>query len=596
MNFQKWSPFFSFRLYLLTFSIFLIGNKSFGEIVRLEIKSTEIYENGKSFGSAGTFERITGIAYGEISPRDKHNLIIQDIGLAPANNAGRVSYATEFILLRPLDPQKSNGLLFTSLPNRGNVFPPDTVLLGRGYTYLWTAWQGDVLPGNKRLTIQVPVATENGREITGKIRSEFEVAEITPTLSLSSGYFNGLIHHAYETVSMNTRDAILTRRILESDPRQQVAPDDWAFSDCSGQEFPGKPSTTRISVKGGFNPDYIYELIYTGKNPLVLGLGFAAVRDLASFFKNTSPANPLQKGRQPLPYAILQGVSQCGNFTRSFLHLGFNQDEKNRMVFDGVSDHIGTRRISLNIRFGRPGGGGIQREDHFFPSNDAPFSWDVTTDPVSGIKGGMLETCLAQNACPKIMQTFSSSEYWQLRASLRTTDTYGTKDLAIPDQVRIYLFNSTQHSPFRFQDKISGFTTNYNPFQQNLRALMIALEEWIISNTPPPPSLYPRLDNHTLVNADQKSTGWPDIPGVIYNGKTNSGPLLDHGPLYRPELVSGILSEPPLAVPGKYYEVKVPVVDKDGNELGGIRSPELQAPLGTYTGWSLRKKDMEKAT
>jgi hypothetical protein len=585
------------KLCLLISFVFCAGC-AFARITRIEVTKTETYNDGKRFGSAGEYVRIFGKAYGEVDPNNSLNAIIQDIQLAPRNAKGNVEYVTEFILLQPKDINKSNGILFLSLPNRGNVFPPDTALLKRGYVYLWCAWQGDVLPGNNRVTIDVPVATDNGKEITGRIRSEFEAADLAKTLNVSSGYFNGMSHHSYETVTLDNSNAALTKRVHEEDERELIPNSDWVFADCSSTEFPGIPSTTKISLKGGFDPNYIYELIYTGKNPLVMGLGFAAIRDIASFFKHelkddAGNQNPIvtQGGTTiPIKVAIMQGISQCGNFTRTFLQLGFNEDENKKIVFEGVNDHIGTRRISLNIRFGRPGGGGLQREDHLFPSNEPPFTWDVTTEPISGVKGGILEKCIQTNTCPKIIQTFSSSEYWQLRASLRTTDPYSKKDISIPSNVRIYLFNSTQHGPFKMNDKISGFTTNDNSYTPNLRALLVALENWVLNDKQPPPSLYPRIDNNTLVKPDKKSIGWIDIPGVPFSGKTNEGALIDYGPNYNMKYVSGILREPPVIMKNKFYHVLVPKVDKDDNELGGIRNTTVLAPLGTYTGWSLRQK------
>src|SRR4030095_5413577 len=505
---------FIFRLCLLTCSfVFFCLEYSFAKIVRIEITSTEVYDGATRFGDAGEYIKLSGWAYGEVDPNNSLNSIIQDIQLAPRNARGRVEYVSQFILLRPVNMSKCNGILFLSLPNRGNVFPPDTALLKRGYIYLWTAWQADVLPGNNRAIMEVAGGKDSSKEITGGIRSEFEVADLTKTLNLSSGYFSGLTHHSYQAVSLDNSGARLTRRVLETDERQLIPNSDWAFADCNSKEFPGFPDKEKISLKGGFDPNYIYELIYTGKNPLVMGLGFAAIRDVASFFKNElsderDHQNPLVvhgNTTTPIKAAIVQGVSQCGNFTRTFLQLGFNEDENKKMVFEGVNDHIGTRRVSLNIRFGRPGGSALQREDHLFPSNEPPFTWDVTLEPISGIKGGILEKCIQTNTCPKIIQTFSSSEYWQLRASLRTTDPYGKKDIPIPSNVRIYLFNSTQHAPFKITDKVSVFTTNENSYVPNLRALLIALENWVLNDKQPPPSLYPRIDNNTLVRPDKKT-------------------------------------------------------------------------------------------
>lgn len=586
------------KLCLLSLVFLFCLQDAFAKIVRIEITGTEVYDGARKFGDAGEYIRISGWAYGEVDPNNSLNSIIQDIQLAPRNAGGMVEYTTQFVLLRPVNMSKCNGILFLSLPNRGNVFPPDTALLKRGYIYLWSAWQGDVLPGNNRVLMEVPVAKDSTKEITGRIRTEFEVTDITKTLNLSSGYFSGMTHHSYETVSLDNSTATLTKRVHEEDQRQPVPNSDWAFADCSLKEFPGFADREKISLKGGFDPNYIYELIYTGKNPLVMGLGFAAIRDVASFFKyqlgdERGHQNPLVvhgNTTTPVKAAIVQGVSQCGNFTRIFLQLGFNEDENKKIVFEGVNDHIGTRRVSLNIRFGRPGGGGMQREDHLFPSNEPPFTWDVTLDPISGVKGGILEKCLETNTCPKIIQTLSSSEYWQLRASLRTTDTYSKKDIPISSNVRIYLFNSTQHGPFKTNDKVSGFTTNDNNYLPNLRALLIALENWVLNDKQPPASDYPRIDNNTLVRPDKKSVGWTDIPGVPYSGEVNDGALLDYGPDFNYKYISGVLREPPAEIKDKFYHVLVPKVDKDDNELGGIRNTTVMAPLGTYTGWSLRKK------
>lgn len=586
------------RCCLLLLGLALFSFSAHARIVKLVITRTEPYADGKPLGTVGAYERVFGQAYGEVDPKLPQNAIIQDILLAPKNARGMVEYISDFVMLRPTDIRKSNGFLFLSLPNRGNVFGADTTLLKRGYTYLWCAWQGDVLagessPGNKRLTMQVPVATENGREITGKLRVELQVVTPTKTLNLSSGAFSGMIHHSYETVSLDNTGLMLTKRVHESDARITVPNSDWAFADCTALPFPGKPSTTQISLKDGFDPNYIYELVYTAKNPLVLGLGFASIRDFASLLRRETTAevdglNELRKA--PIRATVMQGVSQCSNFIRTFLQLGFNQDENGRQVFDGVNAHIGPRRISLNVRFGRPGGGGMQHEDHQFPGIEAPFTWDTTTDPVSGVTGGILEACTQTGTCPKIMQTLSSTEYRQSRASLTTTDVYGKRDLTIPDNVRIYLFAGTQHSPYSAVDQASGFTTDYNPTQPAHRALLIALEEWILAGKQPPLSVYPTLAAQTLVAPDQKSIGWPTIPGVTYNGRINEISVLDYGPAYQPKYMTGILlQEPPKVIKSNAYTVLVPKVDADGNEVSGIRNTTTRVPLGTYTGWSLRR-------
>ena len=588
---------FLFLLLILIHSSFC--NTLQARVYRVIVTKTEPYSDGKIFGQAGSYEKLTGQAYGEIDPDSKLNSIIQDIQLAPRNSRGMVDYVSDFIILRPSDISKSNGILFLSLPNRGNAFPADTVLLGRGYIYFWCAWQGDVLRGNNRLTMRVPYASDKGGSIAGILRTEFQVTSETATLNLSSGFFTGLTHYSYETVSLDNKDLTLTKRILESDTRDTLPAGEWAFSDCSKGRFPGIPSTTKISLRNGFQPNLIYELIYTAKDPLVLGLGFAAIRDFSSFLRHelkdeSGFPNPLvSKGGSinSVKAAIMQGVSQCSNFARTFLFFGFNQDENGLIVFDGVNAHIGTRRISLNIRFGRPGGGGLQHEDHLFPGNDPPFSWDKELDHISGITGGILEKCIGTATCPKIMQTLSSTEYWQLRASLTTTDSYGTRDLKIPDNVRIYLFSGTQHSPAGGADQISGFSMNYNSYVPYHRALIVALEKWVLEGKEPPASSYPTIASKTLTTPDKIGTGWPDIPGVPYSGKANELPLLDYGPLYDFRNVTGILTqEPPKVKSDQPYKTLVPKVDKDGNEIAGIRGINIRVPVGTYTGWALRRK------
>jgi hypothetical protein len=592
-----------FRFLIAFLIVFLNCCPLQAEIVRIIITKTEPYLEGKVFGTAGSYEKLTGQAYGEVDPENPLYSIIQDINLAPMNERGMVEYISDFIILRPVDMTKSNGILFLSLPNRGNVFPADTALLGRGYIYVWCAWQGDVLSGNSRLIMKVPYASDNGNEITGLLRTEYQVSSSVNTLNLSGGFFTGQTHHSYETISLDNKDCTLTKRILESDPRIPVPNNEWTFSDCTRSRFPGIPSVTKISLKDGFDPNYIYELIYTAKNPLVMGLGFAAIRDFSSFLKyelkdESGFPNPLlgeSAAVNPVRAAIMQGVSQCSNFTRTFLFLGFNQDEKGLKVFDGVNAHIGTRRIPLNVRFGRPGGGGLQHEDHLFPGNDPPFTWSKEYDTISGITGGILEKCIESGTCPKIMQTLSSSEYWQLRASLTMTDSYGTKDLNVPDNVRIYLFSGTQHTPGEIADQMSGFSQNNNSYYPYLRALIIAMEKWIMEGKEPPTSNYPKLASRTLVAPDKEAVGWPEIPGIPYNGKANMLPLLDYGSQYNFRDVSGILlQEPPKVKSEQNYITLVPRVDRDGNEIVGIRGINIRVPVGTYTGWALRREGYGK--
>jgi hypothetical protein len=564
---------------------------------------------GRTFGAVGAYEKVIGRAYGELDSGQAQNAIITDIKLAPRNKAGKVEYETSFYLIKPVEAKHGNGLLYYNVVNRGNKGGFDTLNLGvpggndptdpgdgfalkRGYTFLWSGWQPDVLPGNGRMTMKAPVARNaDGSEITGKVRAEYIVIEPVNTLNLSSGTFTGLNHASYETVSMDTTAASLTYRIKETDPRVPIAAAEWAFADCGKTAFPGVPSSAKICLKGGFNPNFIYELMYTAKDPLVLGVGLAATRDLVSFFRHADrddagTANPLAN---ELRAAIMEGSSQSGRFMRTFLNLGFNQDEGGKIVFEGMNPHIATGMVPINVRFGQPGRGYGQHEEHSYPAHEAPFTWSRVTDAVSGRTAGLLDRCGKTNTCPKIMQTVSSTEYWQGRMAVNTTDGMGQHDVDIPSNVRIYHIAGTQHGPASQPSLgICQQLSNDNPNQETRRALLVALEQWISKGTEPPASRYPTLKQGSLVAPDAEKIGWPKIPGVRYNGLVDELDMLDFGKEFIAQDESGILAEPPV-IRGKPYVMLVPKVDADGNEIDGVHSTKLQAPIGTYSGWNLRR-------
>ena len=546
------------------------------------------------------YERVIGTAYGAVDPDHPMNAIIRDIELAPRNAQGLVEYATRFEIARPLDG--GNGVLLYDAVNRGDrvadsIFGPtflgvNSIPRERGHTIVWSGWQGDLLEGGGRLTIDVPVATHSGATITGVIRTEYIVRSPTSTLNLSSGAFTGATHKSYEPVSMDSTLATLTKREKEADPRVPVSSTDWAYADCSGVAFPGVPNPTKICLKDGFDPNLIYELLYEAKDPLVLGLGFAATRDLVAFFRHAvedddGDPNPVAG---TITHALIHGTSQAGRYVRSLIDLGFNEDEAGHTVFEGANPLIAPGRVPLNVRFGQPGRAYGQHEDHTFPVSESPFTWSRLRDQVSGSTNGLLDRCRRTNTCPKIVWTVSSTEYWQGRASLNTTDSRGRHDVGLPGHIRMYLFSSTQHIPaFVPTFNICQQLNNPNNYIPNLRALLVALEEWVVGNRKPPKSRIPLVRERTLVSSDRVSVGFPDIPGVKYTGLLNELTLLDLGPDFDPREESGILSEPPVVVTGSEYNVLVPKVDSDGNEIAGVSSTTRLAPLGTYTGWNLRR-------
>jgi hypothetical protein len=557
-----------------------------------------------SFGTAGTYQQLACTANGAVDPNDPLNAIIQDIKLAP-KVSGLVQYSMDVTILMPTDLSKSNHVMLFDVPNRGNRVLPggfniggsttsagDGFLHSQGFIIVAGGWQGDVLPGSGRLTMTVPVAHyPNGGTIIGRVRTEYGLtAGPATTQNLGSGPYTGTTTASYEAVSLNNSGAVLTQRVHQDDPRQLIPNSQWAFADCTTAPFPGTPSTTQICLNGGFDTNHIYELIYTARNPTVLGLGFAALRDLASFLRNdTSAGNPLAGGIQK---AILYGVSQTGRTVRTFLDLGFNEDEDHNMVFDGANPHIATSRIPLNVRFGAPGrASGTQHQEKQFPGSDAPLSWGDSLDPLTGENHGILDRCLASHTCPKIFQTISGTEYWQSAMSNDTIDFSAHHDLPIPPNVRIFYLSSTQHGGASVTATPETDTRSYcqnllniNPYIYNTRALITDLTAWVVNGTRPPTSRYPTVADGTLARADR--IGFPKLPGVDFTALYNSRLFLYRGQQFDFVDMSGILTEPPIEVAA--YNVLVPRVDRDGLDVAGVRSVAVSAPIGTNVPWNYR--------
>src|SRR4051812_7354321 len=393
------------------------------EIVRLEIVSRQPADGGRAAGAAGAFEVLRGRAYGEVDPADPRNVIIQDVALAPRNARGRVEYIATFALAKPVDMMKAARVLLYQVVNRGN----GQVTIGsEGYISLISGWQGDLIPSPALQTIAVPVAKAvDGTAILGPVLARFvDVPNGTSTapIRLSS---MGSAPQPYLPADLNERGATLHMHAGETTTgeqrdRQIVPRERWAFANCEGRPFPGVPDPTRICVQDGFRFDRAYELVYTAKDPLVLGLGLAATRDLVSFFRYS--ARDLSGTPNPVAGAIDRAVSigdsQSGNFIKTFIHLGFNQDEANRIVWDGAFPRIAARQTPMNFRFALPGGAATLYE----PGSEGVLWW-------------MLDRCSTTNSCPKIIEAFGSTEFWGLRTSPGLIGTDARADIPLPDNV-----------------------------------------------------------------------------------------------------------------------------------------------------------------
>ena len=588
----------------------LAAGHAHARIVRLIIRQRVPAFGGAAFGHSGPYELLIGTAYGELDPHDPHDRVIQDLALAPRNAHGRVEYSMDVVILKPVDVARGNHAILYEVPNRGHVAlerifnvgasaadeptrAGDGYLEQLGFTLVWGGWQADLPPGPGALRLSVPVArAPDGHAITGPVLADYEFRRPRPSAPIGWSFVGP--EQGPAAVSTDNSGAQLTEQVHAADAPQVVPRSDWAFADCSVKPFPGTPSATNVCLRGGFDTDHIYRLIYTAANPPLAGIGFAATRDLVSFLRYEShdaagAANPLEGG----PLAVLGfGLSQDGRFLRDFLYQGFNRDAQDRRVFDGLDVHIGAARMPLNQRFVQPGYNALQHETHLAATQDMPLSWAVIRDPVTGRRDGILRACQQSHSCPVIFQTMSSLEWWQERMSLDTTDGAG-HDVSLPDNVRVFHLAGTQHVPSR-ADAPRGICQqrpNPNPQQPALRALLPRLLAWAAHGQPPPDSRYPHVADGTLVPPDQASTGFPHIPGVTYNGLVMAVPNFERGPGFDAPRESGVISVlPPRPQPSaRRYVVLVPKVDADGNEIDGIRSVTLQAPLGTYTGWNLRR-------
>ena len=594
-----------FFLSSLIIGLLGIGPLAEARITRIVIQNrTSPAFGGASFGVVGQYEQLTGVAFGEVNPKDPLNAVITDIELAPRNSRGNVEYSMDFAITKPLDMSRGNKTLLYDVPNRGNIRSPelniggnatnvgDGFLQREGYTLVDSGWEGDLTTG---LRITLPVAKRrDGREIRGRVRAEYILGSPANTQDVTEP-------PAYEAISTNNSRSTLTRRVHQNDPRELIPNSQWAFADCTSVPFPGVPDPTKVCLQGGFDTNHIYELLYTAKNPMVMGLGFAATRDFISFLRSGNRdrhrdlENPLGDG---IENAIMYGSSQSGRWIRTFIQLGFNQDEHRRQVVEGAIPHKASNRGAFNIRFAQPTRlSGTQHSEQQYPGAESPQTWDVSHDPFSGITAGQLERCRRTHTCPKITHTNTDTEYWQAVMSLNTTDSTGTQDLEIPPEVRIYDLAGTQHgggNPLAQPPAVlPGFPnacqlrSNSNPFIHAQRALLVALREWIVNGTEPPPSLYSSLGRGSLVKPTDVLI--PYIPAVNFTlpGLVNYKFYLDRGRRFDVEDIAGIMAEPPLV--GAAYNVLVPQVDADGNPIDGLRNTNVQVPLGTYTGWNIRK-------
>jgi len=556
------------------------------EIVRIEVQSRVDLLAGKSFGTVGPFEKIAGKIYFAVDPKNSANRIIADIDKAPRNASGKVEFSSDFYMIRPKDEARGNGTVLYEVSNRGtkgilgffNLAPSsidpkadadigDGFLLNQGFTLFWVGWQFDAPDRDGMVRAYLPAAREaDGRAIEGMVRSDFTPAQKTNDLNLTD--------NVYVVIDPNDPANVLTVRDSVESERRIVPRDQWNIT----------ADKKSIHMNSGFEANKIYEFVYKSQNPPIAGLGAAAVRDSISKLKNgATPELSLNAG--DLKRAIAFGISQSGRFLRTYLYYGFNEDEEHRKVFDGIMSHVaGSGRGSFDNRFALPSRTAGPFSSFFYPVDIFPFTDVSQLDPVTGKRDGLLTHNMKAAFMPKIMYTNSSHEYWGRAASLFTTSIDGKQDAPMMSNVRAYLYTGGSHGVAAFPPTRGSGQQLNDPldYRWAARRLLVALNEWIAKGVEPPPSAYPRIADGTLVSADQLK--FPKIPNLSAPGTANvhKAYRVDYGKEF---LSKGIIAQEPPKV-GTAFPMLVPQVDSDGNDIPGIRMPEISVPLATYLGWN----------
>ena len=554
----------------------LIPTAVSAEVVKVEITSREVVLDLPELIHTGPYEVIKGMIYLEVDPDHPANRRIVDLKLAPRNARGRVELSTDFELHKPVAACRGNHRLMYFVNNRGNRLgnwhfnheAGKNWLYSRGYSYLWCGWNCDVIESDQRLNIHVPVITKNGRPVTGRVYCEIISFSDDVVYSLPLVWGGSV---AYPPATMDSSQATLTKRQYRGDRPIPLPRDGWSFARLEKGEV--IPDPGNLYIKEGFTPGWLYDLVYTGKDPKVTGLGLAAIRDVVSFLRyekadQAGIANPLA---DVIEHTYAWGHSQSARLLNHFVHQNFNGDEKGRIVFDGImANCAGAGKGQFNSRFAQFTRHGSHHEDNLYPVDFFPFATVEQVDPVTGKKGDAFGAARKSGFMPKMMFINSSTDYWTRAASLLHTNVEGEQDIEIGKDTRIYAVAGRAHTDSRIG--IIG------------RALLTALDEWVSLGTEPPASQIPKIADGTLVFLEEFLKNYPRIPEMIMPGSFYQPYRLDPGPRWERE---GIADNVPPKT-GQRYVCLVPQVDEDGCEIAGIRLPEIETPLATYTGWSMR--------
>ena len=577
-------------------------------LTRLEIVRREPFEQGRVFEGTGPYERIDAVAYYAVDPAHPANAGIVDLDRAERDADGKVRFSGDASFLVPVDPARSNRTLLFDVPNRGNriamrsfnmapfdlmptdeITPGDGFLLERGWCIAWCGWQWDAPHPSVRLGLRAPTVPRARRTPAGRMQLRIQPDRATDSFALTDHHVGSVGNHApIPTIDPDDPDAALWVREHLFDTPVRIPRNRWAFARADGDDGDSTvPDPGSVSLAGGFEPGRVYDLVYTPAECPVVGAGLLAVRDLAAWARNSDEAPTAMW----VDHVIAQGVSQCGRFLRTFLHVGQNLDEAGDRVFDGIFAHVaGGRRGEFNHRYGQPSVQPTPSLGHRFPFADEP-----QTDPRSGHRAGLLDRQRAAGGMPKIFYTDTSSEYWRGDAGLAHRSLESGTDVEPPADVRRYLFASTQHGPgaLPFTDR-SMFGShganrlNVVDYRPLFRAALENLRAWIADGIEPPESVFPRARDATAAPREDVLSALSLIPGAVLPraDRLPSLALMDlgeHGDDGIPELPARFIAEP--------YPTSVSAVDEFGNELGGLRMPDVEVPVATHTGFNPRHAD-----
>jgi Alpha/beta hydrolase domain len=599
----------------------LIANAAPARVTKIVIDEVAPLAAPPGNSTAMAYEQIAGRAFGELDPKLPSNAIIQDIELAKDAD-GKVRYVASFVIYKPVDLSKASGMMWHEVPNRGRMFAFANQERAAGDIMLASAWQGDnsgatTVRPKASLTgmhfLQVPVAKgADGAPVTGEVMGRI----VNRSGKDSQALWVQTNPVPYKPLSLDTSKARLTSRAGEDQygkvfDEQAIAASDWAWGKCDANNaFPGTHDATQICLRNGFDAKRLYQVVYTAKDPYVLGIGFAAWRDVGAFFKkqladDAGTVNPIAKA---VTSSIGRGVSQSGNYLRGWLHLGFNQAEDGSMVHDGAWPIIAGRRIALNFRWAQPDG----VLELYQAGSEGPQWWLPHADAARSLPAaGILDRCTVTKTCPKVVEHFGSAEVWALKLTPEWIGTDAKADLPLPENVRRYYIASTNHN-----GGVGGFDTSLpgvgisntplacpgnnfgnavlpaNPVShaETINAIRWHFRQWVAKNVTPPASRFPTLAAGTMGPADKAGINFPTLPGLRATIPEADFIMpvhdYDFGSQFNYIDGSGV---PTITPPRIKQTLKMfaPKVDADGNELGGVPVVLLDAPLATYLGWNI---------